>query len=112
MMVMLLVVMRKEEEAAQAGMLPLDPPIPDPEPDPIVVSVQVEPVKLNFGGSTGRKVGIKPVKRAVITDWKAAAQHYAEAQRVKDVVQKLADADARNGIACPGSTIEETTAAA
>jgi len=102
----------REEAAAQAGMLPLDPPPPEPEPEPIVVHVQAEPVKVQFGGSTGRKVGLKTVKKAVITDWQAAAAHYAMSPRVQEIVQKLADADAKNGVACPGSSINDTVAAA
>lgn len=113
----------REAEAAKAAqeggtLLPLmEPavePVKEPEPAPVPpVVVAVEPVKLNFGGSTGARVAVaKPVKCAVITDWAAAAAHYSGADKVREAVQKLADADAKKGIQCPGSVISETTAAA
>lgn len=113
----------REAEAAKAAqeggtLLPLmEPavePVKEPEPAPVPpVVVAVEPVKLNFGGSTGARVAVaKPVKRAVITDWAAAAAHYSGADKVREAVQKLADADAKKGITCPGSVISDATAAA
>jgi hypothetical protein len=88
---------------------------PEPVPPPVVIqapTIVVEPVRVAYGGASGSKIGLKTKRSAVITDWAAAAQHYANAQKVREAVQKLADADARNGIACPGATIASQEVAA
>lgn len=83
--------------APPTGELPLNPPetLP-PIPEPVVVP---ETVKVAFGGSTGNKMGVRaaPVA-AVITDWQAAAAHYAMSPKVQEVVQKLANAEAKSGV--------------
>lgn len=91
--------------APAAAPIPEEPPPPPPPP-----KVVAAPVKTLFGGASGSRRGIRSISVAVITDWKAAAAHYAGAVKVRDEVQKLANADAKNGIACPGATIEERAA--
>lgn len=95
----------KAEELLPVFREPL-PPLPEPAP------IVVEPVKVSFGGSTGRKVALKTARHAEIDDWKAAAVHYAMSPRLQEIVQKLATADAKNGIACPGARIVEREVAA
>lgn len=80
----------------------------EPIPTPVVAPAKV---KVSFGGSTGRKVGLRAVKKAIITDWAKAATYYAGSDRLRDLIQKLADADAKNGICCDGATIDEGVAA-
>ena len=87
-------------------------PVLEPLPPVPEVQVVVEPVKVSFGGSTGRKVALKTARHAEIDDWKAAAVHYAMSPRLQEIVQKLATADAKNGIACPGARIVEREVAA
>lgn len=99
-----------QAKAQAAGEVPAEPPAPEPPPPPPPAPVVAAPVKVMFQGNT-RRAGIKTVPYAIITDWKAAAAHYAEALKVKAEVQKLADADAKKGIACPGSKLGERTAA-
>ncbi len=101
----------REEAAAATGELPLAEPEPLlPPPPPVVVA---EKVHMTFGGASGRKAAPKAApKCAVITDWRAAAAHYAMADTVRAAVQKLADADAKKGIICPGAEIGSKEAAA
>lgn len=76
---------------------------PEPvAPAPIVVSA---PVKASFGGARGSKIGLKEYKTALVTDWTAAVQHYSRSDKVREIVQKLANADAKNGIEVPGVKI-------
>lgn len=89
------------------------PPKPEPLPPlPEAAPIVVEPVKVSFGGSTGRKVSLKTARHAEIDDWQKAAVHYAMSPRLQEIVQKLATADAKNGIACPGARIVEREVAA
>lgn len=85
------------------------PPPPPPVAEPVVVAEQV---KVAFGGSTGRKVSVRAVKAAVIEDWAAAAAHYAGSDRVRAVVQALANADAKNGIEHPFMKTSKSATAA
>lgn len=97
-------------KSSQDSELPLDEPAPPPLPPPPVVVA--DKVHVTYGTS-GRKAAPKASpKVAVITDWRAAAAHYATADSVRAVVQKLADADAKKGIACPGAEIGEKDVAA
>lgn len=64
--------------------------------DPVVLAAP--PVKANFGGAQGARVAVK--KRpatALIEDWGVAAAHYAGNTKLRELVQKLADHDARDG---------------
>ena len=96
----------RHEASAATGELPLAPDAVDLPPPPTPPVVVPEQVRMTFGGASGKKAAPKePPKVAVITDWRSAAMHYAQADSVKQAVQKLADADAKKGIACPGSEI-------
>ncbi len=85
------------------------PPPPPPVAEPVVAA---EKVKVSFGGSTGRKVSVRTVKVAAIEDWAAAAAHYANSDRVRAVVQALANADAKNGIEHPFMKTSKSATAA
>lgn len=98
-------------QAREAGELPLAEPAPPPPPPPTPPQVVAETVRMTFGGATGRRAAPRATpKVALITDWKAAAAHYALADKVKAEVQKLADADAKKGIRCPGAQIVDKAA--
>lgn len=75
---------------------------PPMEPEPVVIAAQV---KASFGGARGAKIGLKEYKTAIITDWQAATLHYVNSDKVREVVQRLANADAKNGVAAPGMKI-------
>jgi len=78
----------------------------EPEPMLDLPPPVAEPVKVAFGGAQGAKIAPRKVPPvAVVSDWPAAAAHYAMSEKVREVVQKLANADARNGVAAPGVTI-------
>ena len=85
------------------------PPPPPPVAEPVVIAEQV---KVSFGGSTGRKVSVRAVKTAVIEDWSAAAAHYSGSDRIRVVVQALANADAKNGIEHPWMQTSKSATAA
>lgn len=102
---------RAAAEAAAVGELPLVVETPPPPPPPPAPQVVAETVRMTFGGATGRKAAPRATpKGALITDWKAAVAHYAMAAKVQAEVQKLADADAKKGITCPGAQIVDKAA--
>ncbi len=72
------------------------------------------PPKVQAGGYSGRKTGLRSVWRAEITDYRKALDHYAEHPDIAAVLQKLADAAARAGrgtTSVPGiKAIEERVA--
>lgn len=76
--------------------------LPPPPPPPVVVA---EKVKASFGGASSSKIGLKEYRVAVVEDWKAATLHYAESPKVREIIQKLANADAKNGVKVPGVRI-------
>lgn len=76
-------------------------PVPQ-EPEPIVVAA---PVKAAFGGARGSRIGLKEYKVALVSDWNAAVLHYVKSDKVREIVQKLATADAKNGVEVPGVKI-------
>lgn len=90
----------KMEALAEKQGVHLDPALPMDEP--VVVA---EKVKVSFGGARGSKIGLKEYKVALVTDWNAAILHYAKSDKVREVVQKLANADAKNGVEVPGVKI-------
>lgn len=47
------------------------------------------------GGLAARSSGLRQYWSAVVTDWPAAVRHYQGREEVRDVVQRLANADAR-----------------
>lgn len=93
---------RQEWEANQAKQVELAKhhgiPI-EPEPMPLFpVVTEAPPVKVAFGGAQGSRVGIrKKPATAYINNWVKAATHYSGNPKLREVIQKLADHDARDG---------------
>ena len=78
----------------------------EPEPEPQLPLAVAEPVKVAFGGATASKIAPRKIPpAAVIGDWAAAAAHYSGSPKLQEIIQKLANADAKNGVAAPGVTI-------
>ena len=76
------------------------------EPEPELPLPIAEPVKVAFGGATAAKIAPRKIPpTAVITDWAKAAAHYSGSPKLQEIIQKLANADAKNGVAAPGVTI-------
>lgn len=80
------------------------PPLPPAAPAP---SQPVQTAVTTIKGASGKAAGVATVKYAVITDWDATVAHYAGDRAVRDLVQKLADRDAKAGLQVPGAAIEE-----
>ena len=95
--------MRKDEEARKAAAA-ANQPIPEPAP-----IVEVERPK---AGTTGRATALRTHKSAIITDYRAALNHFAETAEVKEAVQALANRAARAGVPVPGCDIKEERSAA
>ena len=77
--------------------------------------VAPEPVKIQVGGGVGRKAGLKTVYIGRILDWQKVLQHFSGHQQVRDLLQKLVDADVRlNKTQCsiPGVEVLEERVAA
>ena len=84
------------------------------EPLPELPS-QPEPVKIQVGGGFGRKSGLKTIYIARILDWQKVLHHFSGHQQVRDLLQKLVDADVRlNKAQCaiPGVEVLEERVAA
>ena len=88
--------------------------ITEPEPLPELPRAP-EPVKIQVGGGVGRKAGLKSVYIAKIVDWQKVLQHFSGHQQLRDLIQKLVDADVRlNKTQCsiPGVEVVEERVAA
>jgi hypothetical protein len=88
--------------------------ITEPQPLP-ELPLAPEPVKVQVGGGYGRKAGLKTVYIGRIVDWQKVLQHFSGHQQVRDLLQKLVDADARlNKTRCaiPGVEVLEERVAA
>lgn len=59
-------------------------------------SVHVEPRKVSAGGQTGRKMGLQTKYTAVITDYRAALNHFADDPKVVELITALCNAGARS----------------
>ncbi len=100
--------LRKQQQAERARMeaLAAENKVhlePEPvAPEPIVVAAKVTAA---FGGARGSRIGLKEYKVALVSDWNAAVLHYVKSDKVREIVQKLATADAKNGIEVPGVKI-------
>lgn len=93
---------RKEWEAEQAKKAALakehNIAVEQEAPPLFPIVTAAPPVKVAFGGATGSRVGLRRAKAtAHITDWPKAAAHYSNNAKLREVVQKLADHDARDG---------------
>ena len=88
--------------------------ITEPEPLP-ELPLAPEPVKIQVGGGIGRKAGLKTVYIGRILDWQKVIQHFSGHQQIRDLLQKLVDADVRlNKVQCsiPGVEVVEERVAA
>ncbi len=92
----------KKAELAKHHNIPLEP-----EQAPLFpVVTEAPPVKVAFGGAAGSRVGLrKQPATAFIEDWAKVAVHYAGNAKVREVLSKLADHDARDGREIPGAKI-------
>lgn len=89
-------------QQAQANELAEQQGVEAPEIEP----VEAEPVKVNFGGANGSKIAPRKAKpTATITDWAKAAAYYADNEKLRALVQKLANADAVDGVIADGCEI-------
>lgn len=70
------------------------------------------PIKLKpIGGARGKAIALRTFRKARIEDYNQVLQHFANHAKVKEVVQKLADAAVKAGVEVPGTkVIEERTA--
>lgn len=78
-----------------------------PEEPPLFQSViQADPVKVAFGGAQGAKIAPKKVPAVgLVEDWAKAAAHYSAAPKLRELIQKLVNADSKNGVIVPGVKI-------
>jgi len=60
--------------------------------------------KGQFGG---RAMSLRPHRTVIITDYKKALRFYAENDKVRDIIQQLANADVRAGKTVPGCEVKE-----
>lgn len=95
--------MKAEEEARRVALAANQPP-PEPMPLPEVAKPKA--------GTTGRATALRTVRTAVITDYAKALAHFAETPLVRETVDRLAAASARDGLAVPGVEIKEERVAA
>lgn len=102
---------KREEDAARQAELarmhgiavdlaPVEPEIPPAE-------IKAPPVKVAYGGAQGNRIGVRKIPpQALVEDWAKAAVHYASYAKVREVIQKLANHDARDGrVDLPGVKI-------
>lgn len=89
----------KAQEIAQAVAAKTDPHI-------------VRDMAPRVGGGSGRRVGMRTRKIAVIEDYPRLLEALKDHADVRATVEKLANASARNGIALPGMSIKEEREAA
>lgn len=99
----------REEEAARMAALATHHGIQLEPQEPVqeVMVLAAPPVKLAYGGAQGSRVGLrKKPATALVEDWAKAAAHYAGNSKVRELIQKLADHDARDGrTSIPGAKI-------
>ena len=96
-------------DAERAELMDSDPALAMLDEAPVAAPVK----KVTAGGGFGRKSGLKTVWVAVLTDYPAALQHYAENARVRELIQKLADTEAKSGSRnIPGFEVKEGRRAA
>lgn len=76
------------------------PPPPAPAPSPPERASTIK-------GGYGKAASVQMVKFAVIENWQITIAHYAMDAEIRARAQKLADADAKAGIAIPGAKADE-----
>jgi len=104
---------RKQREAAEAARREAAaknaPPPPEPEDVPLPF---VEPPRVQVGGQTGRKTGLREVTRYEVEDYEAALAAVKDHPDVRAAVEKVAAARCKTGVAVPGvRTFKEKVAA-
>ncbi len=95
--------MRRDEEARKAA-AEANEPVPMP--------MAVPEVERPKAGTTGRTTALRTHKSAIITDYAAALNHFAETAEVKELIQTLANRAARAGVPVPGCEVKEERTAA
>ena len=88
--------------------------ITEPQPLP-ELPLAPEPVKVQVGGGLGRKAGLKSFYVGTIVDWPKVLQHFAGHTQIRDLLQKLVDADVRlhkSQCSIPGVEVREERVAA
>jgi hypothetical protein len=79
-----------------------------PPPELPVIPQEPATVKVQAGGGTGRKAGLRSVWEATLVDYDAALRHYASNAKIRALVESLAAADVRAGAReIPGFEIKE-----
>lgn len=105
---------RAAAEAARAK-LKRDDPIAEmltPEPELPEIPTAPEPVKIQAGGQSGKRTGLRTVTRYVVNDYDAALAAVRDHKDVRAAVEKVAAAMARAGAKVPGvETVTEKVAA-
>lgn len=101
---------REEAEAARREAAAKNAP-PPPEPEDVPLPF-VEPPKVQVGGQTGRKTGLREITRYEVEDYDAALAAVKDHPDVRAAVEKVAAARCKTGVAVPGvRTIKEKVAA-
>lgn len=105
---------RKRIEDERAKQMRDDPiaAMTSPEPELPMMMAAPEPVKVQVGGQRGRKTGLRTVKRAVVKDYDAALAHFAQHEKVRALIEQLAQHAARDGYPVPGVEVVEEKVAA
>lgn len=82
---------RARIEAERAEKMRVNPiaALTDQEPELPMAPAEPEPVKIQAGGQRGRRTGLRTVKKVRITDYQAAAAHFAANEEIKVVLDKL-----------------------
>lgn len=100
---------RQELEAEQAKLraLAAEHNLPvDEVPAPPEVPVEVAVPRVAFGGAVGNRIHVRtPSNTACVEDWHKVAVHYSGSSKIRELLQKLANADAKNGVTIPGARI-------
>ena len=88
-----------EAEQARKAELAAEHNIPlEPGPALQLPLAASAPVKASFGGAQGNRIGVRKVPpTAVVEDWAKAAAHYSSHAKVREIIQKLAQHDAKDG---------------
>lgn len=78
----------------------------EPEAELPLSLISAPPVSVSFGGAQGNRIAPKKVPpQALVDDWAKAAAHYSGSPKLREVIQKLAHTDAKNGVIVPGVKI-------
>ena len=71
-----------------------------------------ETAKAGSATGGGRTMALRTQKYAEVTNWNMVLLHFKNDQRVRDLLQSLADAEARAGVTVPGTETKERKVAA